>query len=237
MNQDDFYFETEANEFFDRWQANGGSASRSSLRENKKSILSVLESCLSLKGLSVLEVGCFIGDLLYVLQRDYFCNVYGVEASSKACELSSEVFELTLEHSSFLSSSMFTLDESTRARFDLIIFDDVLSWMDRKIILQVLGVADWALKPKGSIFIRDFTPSFCIAYENHHQRGHGVYNFKHSHGHRSFFLQSGMYYERYSRVYKDASLQQVSTSRPDSMTWADTLLTKSNEHLFPILEM
>ena len=142
-----------------------------------------------------------------------------------------------MENSSFTSSSIFRLDHDSRSSFDLIIFDDVLSWMGRSTILQVIAVTDWLLADEGSIFIRDFSPPFSFAFENHHQKGNDIYNFKQSNGHRRFFCESGMYYEKFSKIYTDKSLQKVMTSRPDSMTWADSIITKNKNHLFPILEM
>lgn len=237
MNQDYFYLAKEANDFYDRWYTNGGGEYRGDLRGNKKSILSLLDENLSLDRLKVLEVGCFVGDLLNVLKKDFSCEVFGIEPSSKACAKCSELFGIILENSSFTSSSVFRLDHDSRSSFDLIIFDDVLSWMSRSTILQVLAVADWLLADEGSLFIRDFSPPFSFAFENHHQKGNGIYNFKQSNGHRSFFCETGMYYEKFSKIYLDVSLQKVITSRPDSMTWADSILTKSKNHLFPVLEM
>ena len=237
ITQDDFYLKKEANDFYDRWYCNEGKEYDGYLRKSKKSILSILEKNLELSGIKVLEVGCFVGDLLNVLKNEHSCKVYGVETSSKACLKCSELFNISLENSSFIASSVFRLDQNSKSSFDLIIFDDVLSWMGRGTILQVLGVTDWLLKDEGSIFIRDFSPPFSFAFENHHQKGNGIYNFKQANGHRKFFCESGMYYEKYSKIYIDVSLQKVVTSRPDSMTWSDSILTKNKTHLFPILEI
>lgn len=237
MTQDDFYFKQEANDFYDRWYANGGKGYKGNIRDAKKNILLLLEENLSLDGLKVLEVGCFIGDLINTLKNDFSCDVYGIETSSKACAKCAELFGISLENSSFNSSSIFNLNQQNKSSFDLIIFDDVLSWMGRNTILQVLSVTDWLLADEGAIFIRDFCPPFSFAFENHHQKGNGIYNFKQSNGHRRFFLDSGMYHEKFTKIYKDASLQKVITSRPDSMTWADSILVKNKRHLFPVLEM
>jgi SAM-dependent methyltransferase len=237
MSQDDFYLSKEANDFYDRWYENDGKNYKHDLRVNKKSILSCLMENTSIERKRVLEVGCFIGDLLNVLKQDFSCDIYGVETSSKACAKCSETFGFFIENSSFSKSSIFNLSQNTKSSFDLLIFDDVLSWMSRGTILQVLAVADWLLADGGVIFIRDFSPPFSFAFENHHQKGLGIYNFKQSHGHKKFFLESGMYYEKYTKIFQNQSLQTVITSRPDSMTWADTILIKNKDHLFPILEM
>lgn len=237
MLQDDFYLKKEANDFFDRWSLTSGKEYDGYLRQNKKSILSLIDKNLSLHNLRVLEVGCFVGDLLSHLKENFSCDVFGIEASSKACEKSKNLFNLEIENSNFIGSSIFKLEKSVQSSFDLIIFDDVLSWMGRNNILQVIAITDWLLRDGGSIFIRDFSPGFSFAYENHHQKGSGIYNFKQSNGHRKFFLESGMYFEKYSKVYTDKLLQKVVTQRPDSSIWSDSLITKSKEHLFPILTM
>ncbi len=237
MSQDDFYYSTEANDFFDRWRSSAGREYNGDLRENKQSILSVLRDCIDLQGLRVLEVGCFISDLLATLEREYSCCVSGVEASAKACDMAKSLFELEVENSSFIASTFFGFNDEQKGTFDLIIFDDVLSWMGRENILQVIAVADWLLKDAGSIFIRDFSPAFAFAYENHHKKGHGVYNFKQPNGHRQLFLNSGKYFERYTKVYTDFSMQKVEITRADSATWADSLITKTKYALHPVIEM
>ena len=42
------------------------------------------------------------------------------------------------------------------------------------------------VKARGSIFLRDFSPNFGFAYENHHWPGEQIYNFKQPGGHRQF---------------------------------------------------
>lgn len=235
MLQDDFYSSIEADSFFERWHSQNTSYN-GELRDNKKSILNKLEKLnLISKNKRILEVGCFIGDLLHFIHKAYDCDVYGVEASSKACTFSNDLYGLKIENNNFIRSSHFKLDIDNHKFFDLIVFDDVLSWMSRESILHVIAVTDWILKEGGSIFLRDFSPSFSFAYENHHHKGKNIYNFKQSNGHRQFFLNSGMYYEQLSNIYSEKNLQKVSTSRIDSMTWSDTILTKCSKPLHPIL--
>ena len=69
MLQDDFYLKKESNAFFDRWRASEGKNYDGKLRSSKKLILSQLEENISLKNIKVLEVGCFIGDLLAHLKK------------------------------------------------------------------------------------------------------------------------------------------------------------------------
>jgi len=237
MLQDDYYLNIEADAFFERWYAKNNSFN-GELRANKKDILLKLEQeNLLSKQKKILEVGCFVGDLLSHIKKKYESNVFGVETSAKACAMSKDLYDLVLENKSFIGSSYFHFNKESQKSFDLIIFDDVLSWMSRDNILQVIAVTDWILKDGGSIFLRDFSPSFSFAYENHHQKGKNIFNFKQSNGHRQFFLQSGMYFEKSTSIYIEKNLQTISTSRSDSSIWADTILTKCHEPLHPILSL
>jgi SAM-dependent methyltransferase len=237
--QDNLYLSIESNAFFDRWIKNRGeNYSDSTLRANKASILNYLHKEVSIDKAKVLEVGCFIGDLLAHLRDNYDCNVYGVEPSSSACEYARKKFMLEVENCIFSSSQFFSLSKDKFSYFDLIIVDDVLSWMSRDIILPVIGVIDWLLKPGGHIFIRDFSPSFPFRIENHHQLGKSVFNYKQAGGHRAMFLQSGKYLEQSTLISNHTSLQRVDTSsRVDSSTWADTILRKISDPLHPIVTL
>lgn len=236
MIQDNIYSTTESNAFFDRWNDSLKNPYAGELRDNKKSILSQIEENISLSNLKVLEIGCFIGDLLSHLKKKYSCEVYGVEPSSKACDLSKKIFNLKIENSIFTKSNFFCLDNEKKYNFDLIILDDVLSWISRENIMMVLAIIDWLLKKNGAIFFRDFSPNFSFAYENHHQKGNNVYNYKQANGHRDFFLKTGMYYEKYSKISNLKNLQLVKTLRPDSSIWADSILIKNENPLHPILK-
>jgi ubiquinone/menaquinone biosynthesis C-methylase UbiE len=237
MLQDDFYLKIEANAFFDRWKIAQGKKYDGKLRENKQSILSQMEKNISLKNLKVLEVGCFIGDLLGHLKKKYSCDVYGIEPSSKACDLAKKKFNLKIENSTFIKSNFFSLNIKKKNTFDLIILDDVLSWMSRQHIMQVLAIIDWLLKIDGAIFFRDFSPSFSFAYENHHQKNNDIYNFKQSYGHRNFFLQTGMYYEKFTKISNLDNLQKIKTFRKDAGLWADSILIKTSKPMHPVLKL
>ena len=87
MLQDDYYLDVEADAYFDRWQSKNNSFD-GKLRSSKKDILLKLEQENLLSKKKVLEVGCFIGDLLKQIKDKYESDVYGVETSAKACKFS-----------------------------------------------------------------------------------------------------------------------------------------------------
>ena len=171
IDQDSFYLQVESNAFFQRWKKNSHEIIKNKkkliLRKNKKDIFRIIKKK-NLKNKNILEIGCFIGDLLFYLKKKYKCKVYGIEPSSNACSYSKKFFNLKLENSTLLKSKLFNLKKKNYQKYDLIICDDVLSWIDRSILLPTLGTIDWMLKPNGIIFIRDFFPTKSFAYNNHH---------------------------------------------------------------------
>lgn len=229
--QNSFYKNIESNSFFERWESVNQGGSKS-LRKSKNQILNKLKHVIDLEKISVLEIGCFIGDLLYHLKKDFCCEIDGVEPSLKACKYSKNIFNIDIENSTFIESKYFKNSRANFQKFDLIICDDVLSWISRDLILPTLGAIDWLLKPKGHIFLRDFTPNFPFATENHHWKGEGIYNFKQPFGHKTFFLDSGKYIETLNEGRISKEYQSKNSIRKDSMLWSDTILEKLNVNDF-----
>jgi len=239
MYQDNFYYEIEANSYFNRWKKNKDSFndSKVNLRASKKEILKILEENYNLKEKKVLEVGCFIGDLLKEIKKKYNCSVFGVEPSSLACKFAKQYFNLNINNSTLLSSKYFSLKKDNFCKFDVIIFDDVLSWIDRSAILPTLGVMDWMLKPKGIIFIRDFSPPTAFAFKNHHWKKEKIYNFKQALGHKKNLLDSGKYIEIFNHIRSTSKYQKINIKNDMSLIWSDSILKKIKDFTHPILKL
>ena len=58
----------------------------------------------------------------------------------KACKIAKKYFSLKLENKTLLKSKFFNFSKNTFQKMDIIIFDDVLSWIDRDVILPTFGV-------------------------------------------------------------------------------------------------
>ena len=238
MHQEAIYKSKEANAFFERnkseilLQENG-------LRESKQIIYKTIKEQIpdNVEEFKVLEVGCFIGDLLNKLHTEHKCQITGIEPSSLACEYAKNKFGLDIINETFNNSIYFGLTKQTRHQFDLIIADDVLSWMSREVILPCMASLDWLLKPGGYIYTRDFNPSYDFAYMNHHQPGEDIYNFKVNGGHKKFLLATGKYVIISEYIRNDSSHQKVSTKREDSMIWSDCMLMKVENTMQPKLSM
>ena len=236
MNQDKFYSNFESNAFFERWKKNKKNNSKK-LRNNKKSIYEQLNKFVKLDRLRVLEIGCFIGDLLGYIKNKHKCNVLGIEPSSKACKYGKENFGVKIKNSTFFESSYFYLNKINRKKYDLIIFDDVLSWVERDLILQTLSSADWLLKDNGFIYLRDFTPNNYFAVKNHHWPKKDIYNFKQMYGHKDLLLKTGKYLEIYNNTYQSKNLQTVKSNNIQSMIWSDTILKKCKKFTHPVIKL
>lgn len=238
MYQDNFYLKKESNAFFTRWKNDNShliiDPKKKFLRDSKKEILKLIAKKSTLKNKNVLEVGCFIGDLLFTLRKKYKCKVHGIEPSSKATNFAKKFFNLKLENSTLLQSNLFKLESKNFQKYDLIICDDVLSWFDRSSILPALGAIDWMLKSNGEIFLRDFSPPECFAYENHHWPKKKIYNFKQKNGHKNFFLNTGKYIEKYSKTYFTKKFQKIKIKKRSSSVWSDTILKKVKGFTHPI---
>ena len=236
--QEAIYEQTEANDFFRR-NISQMILESTGLRKQKEGIYANIKSFYggNVRSMQILEIGCCIGDLINKFRAEDCCQVVGIEPSSLACDYASKNFALPIINSVFNRTEYFGFKDSHYQSFDIIIADDVLSWMSRELILPVNASIDWLIKPGGGFYLRDFCPPVDFAYPNHHQEGNDVFNYKVSGGHKKFFLDSGKYYLAQDYVRTDSRYQKTRTSRVDSMIWSDALLIKNEQPLYPRLEM
>ncbi len=241
MYQDNFYKKVESDDFYKRNfknHFNYKNLNKKNLRNSKLEIYKILKDNFKLsKKIKVLEIGCFIGDLLNYLKLKHKCKVFGIEPSSKACNFAKKKYGLKIENKTFINSKYFNLSIKNYNSFDVIICDDVLSWFDRDIIMSSLGVIDWLLKKKGIIFFRDFEPKKNFSHPNHHWRKNKIYNFKIKDGHKSFFLNSGKYKKIYHKKYFSKKMQKIKIKNLESMIWGDTILQKVKTFTNPIIKI
>ena len=235
--QNKAYEAYEADQFFERCQDDLKSLNvPGDLRKSKCDIYDVISNHVPLNHTSsVLEIGCFVGDLLASLNKNYATSVFGVEPSRQAVQFALDKFNLQIENCSFQSSSYFTNFADYESRFDLIVAEDVLSWMPRHTILLTLGIIDHLLKPGGFLLLRDFSPPFSFAFQNHHVKHEKVYNFKQSNGHKSFFLDTGMYITIQESVLNTLDFQKISISRVDASICNLCHIKKLDSPIHPVL--
>jgi 2-polyprenyl-3-methyl-5-hydroxy-6-metoxy-1,4-benzoquinol methylase len=237
MYQDQFYKKKEGNSFFNRWKDNNRNefeTTKKKIRPYKKKILQIINSKINLNNKKVLEIGPFIGDLLWTFNKIYKCEVYGIEPSSLACSYAKKYYNLKIENSTILRSKLFNLKKENKGKFDIIICDDVLSWLDRECILPCIAIMDWMLKTNGHIFLRDFSPVFNFAYPNHHWRNEKIFNFKQKDGHAQFFINSGKYSKIFYKKYITTKHQKISIKNKEGNTWSDVIIKKIKKFTHPI---
>jgi len=236
MKQDHFYRLKESNSFYDRWYKKYKENNQIVLREHKQTILQILKKNIELKTLKVLEVGSFISDLLFFLKKDYNCKITGIEPSSKAVNFAKKKFKIKIINKTFYNSQYFDIKKKYKNKFDLIICDDVLSWIDREIILETVSSLNWILKNNGYIFLRDFCPKKSFVHINHHWPNKNIFNFKVSGGHKSFFLNSGKYRTIFNNEYYTKKFQNIKISNKESYRWSDTILQKTSKHQLKLIK-
>jgi cyclopropane fatty-acyl-phospholipid synthase-like methyltransferase len=240
IKQDNFYLTVESDSFFKRNKKLNNqfldNFKSKKIRTRKEQIYNLIQKKYKIKKKTkVLEVGCYFGDLLSFIKKKHGCTVYGVEPSKKACQIAKKYFSINIENKTFLKSRFFNFSKNSFQKIDIIIFDDILSWIDRDVILPTFGVIDWILKPNGIIFFRDFMPKKNFAHPNHHWKGKEIFNFKYQDGHKSFFLKSGKYKQIYNRIYFSDKMQNIKIKNKDSMLWGDSILKKISKFTHPII--
>ena len=232
-HQDNFYFKIEANKFFERnflkVKKNIINVNNFKLRKSKNEILQIIKKNTSVKNKNVLEIGCFISDLLNILKKKYNCNVSGVEPSSYACKFAKKEFGLNIENKTFLNSKYVTSKKKYKEKFDIIICDDVLSWIDREIIMECISSISCILKYDGHIFFRDFSPPYSVAVKNHHHKSENIYNYKVAGGHKRFFLMTGQYKTIFSKKFKTNKYQVKESKSNITNIWTHDLIKKTKK--------
>jgi len=231
--QDDFYKAIEANSFFNR---NEPRSSDSFPRPSKIAIQTFIDSDVELRrGDQVLEIGCFIGDLLAEYRKKGML-VHGIEPSQNACAFALRQFSIDIENVAFSQSQFFGFDPQHEGRFNLVILDDVLGWVDRSRILQSLAAIDWLVPKNGHIFIRELYSDTSYSVPNHHHPGEDIRNYRHAHGHHQLLVGTGQYAVVKMHIRPTNQFQRVESPWHRAV-WADVLLQKLPVDSIPIIHL
>lgn len=155
--------------------------------------LAIIEAC-GIHPKRVLEIGCANGWRLRLLKARYGCECVGVDASEQAIEEGREGYR---EPPDLRYGSAAQLPISSNMRFDLVVMNFVLHWVDRNNLLKVLTEADRALEWGGHMVIGDFWPRNPTKTIYHHCEGLWTYKLDYP----DILVDTGNYTEVAGMVY------------------------------------
>lgn len=136
----------------------------------------------------VLEVGCSYGYNLSYLNHHLNVSCYGIEPSLEAVKEGTNKFSNNREiHLVQGTSDLLPYEEN---RFDIVILDFCLFWVDRKYLFRTMAEADRVLKCKGHLIIIDFDTNIPYKRENIHNAEAYTYKMQYS----NLFLANPQYY-------------------------------------------
>jgi SAM-dependent methyltransferase len=134
----------------------------------------------------VLEVGAANGFRLATLATRYGARTVAVEPSTDAIANGQRLFPAV----EFVRGEAHDLP--LQERFDLVIINFVLHWVDRCHLLPAIAEIDRVLADKGHLLIGDFCPSHPTKVPYHHLPEAAVYTYKQNYA--APFLASGLYH-------------------------------------------
>ena len=181
-NQDQYYLDKEADDFFER-----GKYDFSTLPDNKRSLVDGFKNLIHKDQVeNILEIGCHIGDLLnYSVKEFEATKGYGIEPSSKAVEEANKRFSKNCSVSRGVAS-----EDQIFKSFpfcNLIIINDVFCWISRESVLRSVANIDENLSEGGYLLIRDFFPDRKIRNQNMHVSDAEIFCHKVLGSHAQFF--------------------------------------------------
>ena len=234
ISQDSFYSKRESDAFFERWQKKNNNFKL--IRNHSYRVVKFITTNIDCNNMNILEIGCFIGDKLNYFKNKLNCNVKGIEPSKKACDFAKKKFNIKIENNTLVKSNFYNL-KYNKKKFDLIILEDVLNWMDRKYFIQTLAIIDHLIKDYGYIYIKDYSPNFSYSNHNHHYpEKYEIKSYKFGGGYSSLFTRIGTYKIITSLIQQDKKYSLKDSSKTDHDISEDSLLQKLPINLFPTIK-
>lgn len=182
MLQDDVFKDYEGNHWFQR-----NKAVLDSKQENDV-MINLIEQ-LSLRADHIAEVGCSNGWRLEKLRKEYYpaAHFVGFDISKEAIEDGGRKYPAINLCQAALS------EMPTAEKFDLVICNFVLHWVDRSSLLSSITNIDKIVNEGGCILIGDFYPDFNQKKKYHHLPEKNIYTYKQDYA--KIFQSLGIYKE------------------------------------------
>jgi len=182
MNQDEVFLQGEG----DRWLARNKDAISNPERLVNDHVIGTM-TMMNLAPQSVLEIGASNGWRLHEISRRFGCRVTAVEPSSQAIQDGQAHFPDV----QFLRGTASELPLDAQTRFDLVIANFVLHWVDRSTLLRSVAEIDRVITNGGFLLIGDFHPSLPQRVRYHHLPDQDVWTYKQNYA--DIFLASNLY--------------------------------------------
>jgi SAM-dependent methyltransferase len=177
---------------------------------------------------SVIELGCCNGFRLDRLKREHLpaARCVGVDASSEAVTRGAALFPELELYQGVLSAP------PVEGRFDLVIVNYVLHWIDRLTLAQSIAAIDRFVRDGGLLLLGDFLPNFQHKRRYHHLPEDQVFTYKQNYS--EIFTSLGLYKKLVSFTYDhDRSYSYTLKPVNSSSRGVCTLLHKSTEDYYP----
>ena len=200
MKQDDIFVSSEGNNWFNR--------NKQALKDKKQDyLIDMIEDNFQLnESTNVLEIGCSNGFRLAQINKKFRSHCEGLDASLAAIDSGSRDFpEIKLTHGSATSLPY------PEEKFDLVVINFVLHWIDRKNLFKVISEIDRVLKNDGLLFIGDFYPQAPVKNHYHHIKD------------REFFTYKQLYHEIFTTSQLYSLIRLVSFDHADPKKQAKDL--------------
>ena len=139
----------------------------------------------NLKPKKVLEIGCSNGWRLAKIGDKYGAECFGVEPSLKAIEDGRRKYPKIKFKRGLASLLPF------KEKFDLVVINFVLHWVDRGSLLKAIAEIDRVLSKNSFLIIGDFLPDYPIRNRYHHLLKQKVYTYKQDYA--EIFISSRLY--------------------------------------------
>lgn len=168
----------------------------------------------------LLMIGSSNGDNLNFLKEETGCEAYGIDPSQKAIDFGTiqypniKLFQGTSDNLNFEDNF-----------FDMIIFANCLSWVDRELLSKTIYEADRVLKNKGIIGIMSFDTR--LPERNKYKEYNDVYTYKYDYSkiftsYPHFFLVEKLSFSSENEIFSDDIKNRV----------ASWVILKENEHSY-----
>lgn len=181
MNQDKIFFKKEG----DNWFEKNKKLLASDAFQEKDVILKLIEKNL-IKPMRVLEIGGSNGWRLNLINIKYNASCIDIDPSRKALTSGRKKFP-KIKFKKGLANKL----PLNKARFDLVIVNFVLHWIDRTSLLFSIAEIDSVVKDGGYLILGDFFPQIPTRVYYHHLPKLNLYTYKQDYA--RIFLDSGIY--------------------------------------------